>query len=534
VKQILKVGSGIPRYIVSVSLLSVFVGFANCQHQSESAVRPRRTASSAGENIRVKKGEDLQAAIEAAQSGQTLLLEAGAAYGPIVLPSKPPFDGAYITIQTEGFLSPVRDGERVSPSQASTMARILSTGGRPAVGTAPRAHHYRFVGIEFAPGADAPYVYNLIDLGGSDYGSLEQFPHHLTFDRCYVHSTGLNKARRGFALNSGETSIINSHVSGFAGESDETQAIAGWNGPGPFNIVNNFLEAGGEVILFGGSDPSITNLVPSDIKIQRNYLHRPPEWRGRALIKGTFELKNAKRVVIDGNVLESKIMTTAFVLTVRNQNGRAPWSTLEDVTVTNNVVRGATSGFNILGTDNEHSSQTAHGIRISNNLLLNVVPDEQKNIAYFLQINGGDLITIEHNTVQQSGNIVTSYGRPTTNFVFKDNIVQYGLYGLVCMGDGPPCKDGGPFCRCFPNAVIKGNVIADSQNALKSDASISSRYPPGNSFVESFDKISFVDSLRDNWQLATNSKFRGRSTDGADPGVNFSALIAAGAISANK
>jgi hypothetical protein len=323
-------------------------------------------------------------------------------------------------------------------------------------------------------------------------------------------------------------------VSGFAGESDETQAIAGWNGPGPFNIVNNFLEAGGEVILFGGSDPSITNLVPSDIKIQRNYLHRPPEWRGRALIKGTFELKNAKRVVIDGNVLESKIMTTAFVLTVRNQNGRAPWSKLEDVTVTNNVVRGATSGFNILGTDNEHSSQTAHGIRISNNLLLNVVPDEQKNIAYFLQINGGDLITIEHNTVQQSGNIVTSYGRPTTNFVFKDNIVQYGLYGLVCMGDGPPCKDGGPFCRCFPNAVIKGNVIADSQNALKSDASISSRYPPGNSFVESFDKISFVDSLRDNWQLATNSKFRGRSTDGADPGVNFSALIAAGAISANK
>ena len=44
----------------------------------------------------------------------------------------------------------------------------------------------------------------------------------------------------------------------------------GWNGPGPFLIENNYLEAAGENVMFGGSDPSIANLVPSNITIRRN------------------------------------------------------------------------------------------------------------------------------------------------------------------------------------------------------------------------------------------------------------------------
>jgi hypothetical protein len=64
----------------------------------------------------------------------------------------------------------------------------------------------------------------------------------------------MNRARRGFALNSAETSILNSHVSGFAGRrGDETQAVAGWNGSGPFHIVNNYLEGAGDVVLIAAA-----------------------------------------------------------------------------------------------------------------------------------------------------------------------------------------------------------------------------------------------------------------------------------------
>jgi hypothetical protein len=499
------------------------------------AQRPRR-ASGSPPTITVRAGENLQAAIDKARYGDTIVVEAGATFvGPLRLTDKGENSGNdadYITIRTSDLAGISPEGERVNPRQARSLPKIVSPNEQAAVNTAPRAHHYKFIGIEFAPAANAKYVYNLIDLGQGDYTSLSQFPHHLIFDRCYVHSTGLNRARRGFALNSAETSVLNSYVSGFAGAGDETQAIAGWNGPGPFHIVNNFLEAGAEVVLIGGADPSISGLVPADIEIRRNYLHRPAEWQGQALIKGTFELKNARRVVIDGNLLESEILTTAFVITVRNQGGRAPWSVIEDVTLTNNIVRHAATGINILGSDNEQKSQEARRIRIANNLLTDLTPDDPNNTAYFLQINGADSVLVEHNTVEHKGHMIKSYGAPSTDFIFRDNILQYNHYGIACLIDGSACHDN-LFCRCFPAGQIRGNVIADNEGAIDRDA-LKTKYPAGNLFTHSFDTVGFVASGRGNWRLAATSRYRGKATDGNDPGVNVDAVLAAGAEKAKS
>jgi hypothetical protein len=488
--------------------------------------------------ITLKAGDDLQAALRSASFGDTIVLPAGSTYiGPIVLPFKAGGSGTdadYITIRTSDLNGIAPEGERLKPTlHARAMARIVAPNEKAAVQTEPRAHHYKFVGVEFLPAAHAKYVYNVIDLGSSDYTSLAQFPNHLIFDRCYVHSPGLNRARRGFALNSAETSILNSHVSGFAGAGDETQAIAGWNGPGRFHIVNNYLEAAGEVVLIGGADPSVPNLVPSDIEFRRNYLRKPREWNGRALIKGTFELKNAKRVVIEGNLIESEILTTALVLTVRNQSGKAPWSTIEDVEIKNNIVRHASTGINILGNDNEHSSQEAKRIRIVNNLLVDIIADKPDNIPYFLQTNGGRQITVAHNTVQQAGNIITAYGTPTAGFIFRDNIVQFNRYGIVCLIPESDCRREDIFCGCFPGGLFKGNVIADNLGAAASDR-IEEKYPAGNYFVGSFQRIGFADFDHGNWQLDTNSRTRKRATDGRDPGVDLDALAGAGAMAARE
>lgn len=501
------------------------------------AQRPRQVEH-ASHIIRLKAGDDLQGALKSARFGDTIVLEAGATFtGPIILPFKGAGSGTdadYITIRTSDLDGIAADGERIKPAlHARAMPKIVAPKEKAAVGTEPRAHHYRFVGVEFLPASNASYVYNVIDLGGSDYTSLSQFPHHLIFDRCYVHSPGLNRARRGFALNSAETSIINSHVSGFAGAGDETQAVAGWNGPGPFHIVNNYLEAAGEVVLIGGADPSVTNLVPADIEFRRNYLRKLKEWAGRATVKGTFELKNARRVVVEGNLFESEILTTALVLTVRNQGGKAPWSTLEDVEIKNNIVRHASSGINILGSDNEHRSLEAKRIRIVNNLLVEIVADSADNIPYFLQTNGGQQITVAHNTVQQAGNIVTAYGAPLRDFVFRDNIVQFNRYGIVCLTDGGGCGQENIFCSCFPGGVFKGNVIADNLSVAISDH-IDEKYPAGNYFVGSYQRIGFTDFAHGDWRLGANSKTRRRASDGSDPGVDLNALVAAGAIAARE
>jgi len=521
------------RLVAFGAVLVASLAFVLGERSQSQATRPGRQRVTT-----LKAGDDLQAALVSARFGDTIILQAGTTFtGPIILPFKGGGSGTdadYITIRTSELSGIANDAERVKPAlHARAMPKITAPQEKAAVGTEPLAHHYKFVGVEFLPASNASYVYNVIDLGSSDYTSTLQFPHHLIFDRCYIHSPGLNRARRGFALNSAETSIVNSHVSGFAGAGDETQAIAGWNGPGPFHIVNNYLEGAGEVVLIGGADPAVPNLVPSDIEVRRNYLRKPREWSGRATIKGTFELKNARRVVIEGNLIESEILTTAIVLTVRNQGGKAPWSTIEDVEIKNNIVRHASTGINILGSDNEHRSQEAKRIRIVNNLLVEIVADRPDNIPYFLQTNGGRQITVAHNTVEQAGNIITAYGAPARDFIFRDNIVQFNRYGIVCLAEGSGCGRENIFCTCFPGGVFKGNVIADNLGAAASDH-VEEKYPAGNYFVSSFQRIGFADFAQGDWRLEATSRTRRRASDGSDPGVNFDALVAAGAIAARE
>jgi len=478
--------------------------------------RERRvaTASSTASSTVVKRGGNLQAAIDKARYGDVIVLEAGATYqGPIILPFKESEAATeeYITIVTSNLQGIPRDNERVDPQiHAAAMPKIVGAKQGVAIATAERAHHYKFVGIEFSPAQDSQYIYNLIDLGSSDYKSLSQFPHHLVFDRCFVHSTGLNKVRRGFGLNSGDTSILNSHISGFAGVEDETQAICGWNGPGPFHIINNYVEGGAQNLMFGGADPAVPNLVPANIEIRRNFFYKPLEWFGHATVKAVIELKNARNVVIDGNVLECAGLTGAFVLTVRNQSGTAPWSTLEDITVTNNIVRHSNTGFSILGKDSYQSSQQAKRIRIANNLLVDVVPDYS---AVFLAGCCGDTITVENNTVQQTGNIMTCYGPPSSNFVFRNNIVQFNSYGFYC-----PANAFGPESR--------GNIIADNSGAVSANG-YPKNIPNGNLIVSSFKEVGFVAYEKGDWRLSAQSKLKGRGTDKKNPGVDFDALSAA-------
>jgi len=515
-----------------VALAAVFIWVLALQ-RTQDASRPRR-ASGDSRQIVVAANGNLQQALSSAQFGDTIVLQAGATYsGTFVLPYKGDGTGSdkdYITIRTSDLSGIPGEGERVKPDlHAKSMPKIVSASSDPALRVEQRGHHYKFIGVEFAPAATTKYVYNLIDIGTYDYTSVSQVPHHIIFDRCYVHSTGLGRARRGFALNGGETSVINSHVSGFAGEGDETQAIAGWNGPGPMHIINNYLEGGAEVILIGGADPTIPDLVPSDIEIRRNYLYRPPEWAGKVSIKGSFELKNARRVIVDGNVVESTTpRMTAFVLTVRNQSGRAPWSTIQDVQITNNISRHASAGINLLGKDDQFPSVQAKNIKISNNLFLDV--ESPGESSYFLQMSGGDSIIVEHNTIQQIGNILSVYNFPVSNFVFRDNIIQYNLYGIVCYIQGSPCTDF-PYCRCFSHITLKGNIIADNANQAASNQ-IDKNFPAGNFIIPSFDNFGFVDYRSGNWKVAPASKFRGRASDGTDPGVDFAKFDSSGVNSA--
>ncbi|HEX3102014.1 MAG TPA: right-handed parallel beta-helix repeat-containing protein [Pyrinomonadaceae bacterium] len=446
--------------------------------------------------IKVPPGGNVQAALEQANSGDIVELQAGAVYfGEIKLPNKPLAD--FVTIQSSAAASLLPD-KRVGPNQASSMAKIESRGGgKPAVSAANGANHYRFVGIEFTAG-NAEYNYNLILFGNGEPEA--KLPHDLEIDRSYLHPFKTGVVRRGIALNSANTNVKNSYIEGFGYPSEEAQGIAGWTGTRNIKIINNYIEGGAENILFGGSDPTSADLIPSDIEIRGNHLRKPREWNGKAALKTLFELKNAKRVQFTGNYLEDNWAGPAFRITIRNQDGAAPFSTIEDVLISNNIINRAADGINILGKDDTHPSQTLKHLRIENNLFLGVNGGgEYDGSGYFFQIADGEDITIVNNTVFNNGNVAKFHDAPPRGLIVRDNLVGHGDYGIHGIDNR----------SADSRSIFQGNIFMNINRVPPSDYA----FPSGNSIVGGMNDIGFINVAGNDYRLSTGSKFKGKGCD---------------------
>jgi biofilm PGA synthesis N-glycosyltransferase PgaC len=437
-----------------------------------------------GRTIHVKAGDSLQAALDAAAPGDRITLEPRAIYtGPFRLPPKSGTGWIVIASAAESQLPP--RGRRVAPSHAAHMPRLVAASGNTVFTAMPGSHHYRFVGVEVSP-ADGVYLYSLIELGDREKSADAQ-PHHFVIERSYLHGDPKKGTRRGIALNSRHTAVVDSYFSDFKEVGADSQAIGGWNGAGPFRIENNYLEAAGENVMFGGADPALADLVPSDITVVRNHMAKPLRWKKddpqyegtEWAVKNLFELKNARRVLVEGNVLEYNWPHAqngfAILFTVRNQDGGAPWSVVEDVTFANNIVRHVAGGINVLGRDDIKSSQQTRRIAIRNNLFLDV-GGAWGSGRLFQLLDGTHSISIDHNTALQTGSILFGGDHaPHTAFVFQNNIAPHNEHGITGSGTESGTQT---LARYFPRAVVRGNVIIGGSQG---------RYPTGNAFADSAD-----------------------------------------------
>jgi hypothetical protein len=475
------------------------------------------------QELMLRAGVDLQDALDEARPGDVITLEAGAVFtGPFELPEKS--GEGWITIRSsqEARLPP--SGQRVSPLHSLLMPKLEAASGT-VIATEPGAHQYRFVGIEIRPARGA-FLFNLVTLG-SDEVSADLLPRNIVFERCYLHGDSERGTRRGIALNSRDSAVVDSYFADFKEVGADSQAIAGWNGPGPFRIENNYLEGAGENVMFGGADPSIENLVPSDIVIRGNHFKKPLTWRtgepgfeGRAwTVKNLFELKNARRVLVEGNLFENNWIDAqsgvAILFTVRNQDGNAPWSVVEDVTFARNVVRHAASGVSILGHDDIFPSRQTRRIIIRNNIFEDIGGPRWGGGGRLFQIfNATADVVIEHNTAFQTDNLISAEGPPHAGFVYRNNIAFHNAYGII----GTDLAPGLPTLEAlFPGAEVRRNVfIGGGQFPL----------PPENFFPGSIDEVGFQDHRSGNFRLRPESPYRGQASDGKDIGVDFAAFEA--------
>lgn len=229
----------------------------------------------------------LQPAINAAVPGDTILVRAGQTFtGHYTLRNKSTSSTSYITIKSDATSGLPGDGVRLVPganASLSSLPRLVGLGGAykntPIFRAEPGAHHYRLQLLNIDGAASLGYE-TLVEIGDDRTSSR---PHHIVLDRLYIHGHKYKGQKRGISLNGANVIVTNSYIADIKAVKADSQAIAGWNGPGPFAIVNNYIEGAAENIMFGGAGPTISNLVPSDIVIRANHIHKPTAWMNAIL-----------------------------------------------------------------------------------------------------------------------------------------------------------------------------------------------------------------------------------------------------------
>ena len=472
-----------------------------------------------GAILEVAAGGNLQAALDKAQLGDTIVLQAGATFrGPFKLPNKTAGSGwIYVVSSHLSYLPP--PGTRVDPANATNMPKVLARNFMNALSTVANSHHFRFVGIEFAPEPGTTETYVLVRIGNSDT-SPTTLAHHIVFDRCYVHGIPNTNDQRGIEMDGAYVAVVDSYISSFQEINADTQGLLAFNTTGPLQIRNNYIEAAGENVMFGGADSRAATLVPTSIEIRGNHFYKP-----LSLIPTTYTMKNllefkaARRVIVTGNTFENNPAKGqngfAVLITPRNQNGTAPWTVTSDIAIVDNRLINVGSGFNILGRDNLQPSLLTERILIRDNIV-GVTGLGGADGRAFQFINGGSDYTVTHNTIINtalppavlvSDVAMAQSAVKVNNFVFTNNLstlTSYGFFGSA-VGEGTRALN-----TYFSNWTFSRNVLVGRPGGS---------YPAGNFFPANVAAVDFVNYAGGNYALAANSPYNNAGTDGTDIGA---------------
>jgi hypothetical protein len=423
---------------------------------------------------------------------------------------------------------------RVDPRNQGAMPRLRATSNVPVIRTEDRASGYRLIGLDIGVDARISQFTTLVDLG-SESRIDDTKPADIVVDRCYLHGNDAGNFRRGVALNGSRMSVIDSYFENFHDANSDSQAIAGWSGRGPFKIVNNFLEAASENIMFGGADPSISGLVPTDIEIRGNLSTKRLSWRAAGVaVKNAFELKSARRVLIEGNIFENVWSGgqdgTAIVLKSANQDGACTWCVTEYVTFRHNIVRSASNGLLInaaeAGARGLPLPVPANHVRIRNVLFTDIGGPTWGGGKLFRVMGGVSHVEITHVTSTSNPNGILDPRSPSDlnpNLVFKFNIVERQYYGIGAGGD----EGITTVTRNFSPYVYNQNVLVNTSRSTDqaiTDAALKSRYPPVTTIASDWRSVGFVS---DSQRLSTTSSYYRAGEDGKDLGVDVDDLTAA-------
>ncbi len=529
-----------------------------------------------GPTVQVPAGGDFQTALNSAQCGETIALQSGAVFsGNFVVPAKNCDAAHWIIVRTnapDSALPP--EGTRITPcfagvaslpgrpsfgcsSTNNVMAKIVFEGvGSEPLELAPGVNHMRFLGLEITRTSPGNVIYDLVVLQNG--GPVN----NLVFDRDWIHGTAQDETTRGIALGgSTYVAVVDSfftdfHCIAISGACGDAQAINGGLGDlpmGPYKIVNNFLEASGESLLFGGGEAT---QIPQDMEIRGNHLFKPLIWlKGQPgfvggangnpfIVKNHLELKNGVRVLFEGNVLENNwggFTQTGFsiVLTPKNQDGTCPLCVVHDITIRYGTISNVGNGL-VLGNGASDSGAVSQGEwneSIHDILIQNVSASAYDGAGFLLQEANGSPSSSIHDIVI---NHITALGTDATapmlvvgNDLTYPAMSNFSWTNSIFTADGGVISTGGGSVNCAyqgaPATIIQNcfSPYMFNHNALIGAAKT---WPAGNFAPPSANDVQFAGANAPSgiaYQLLPTSPFAKAGSDGKDLGADMNAIAQA-------
>lgn len=493
----------------------------------------RSSTPSLGATILVNDGDDLQAKYDAASAGDILELASGFIFpSNFVLNVKSGADlGHWITIRKSGTLPPegttVRAPVGFPTIRSLNVSNTLSTNGAAAF--------VRFIGIKFDIDPSVTVSNGCVKLGdgSSAQTDLSQQAHHIILDGCYLTCDDNTDCRKGLNFDGAYLAAVDCDISNFKSLFD-AQAITGTNGAGPFKIYHNYLESSGENIAWGGADPHIPNLVPSDIDVRYNLMTKRLSWLGSKWnVKNHYESKNSQYSWLRGNIFENSWVSGQNGLSLSfwsvNQDGSAPWSITAHQRIEYNLIRNVV--YPIAVGSNPPASyqigQPPHHYTFKHNLCLNVNNSPfNSGVARGITIGKVAQLVYRHNTlIHNDTTIDVGVQEQFTDLIFENNIFS-GFYQL--------------FSGFGQNSVL-WNIIAGPGSKFVSNvfANMLFNQITGNMYPLDVNAIGFVGGASAPYgtsisamKLASDSPYKNQANDGTDPGVDIDTLNAELALTA--
>ena len=483
----------------------------------------------------------VQAALNGAANGDTILVRAGQTFTEsVVVPAKTCGSGqTYVTVRSDAADTNLPGPDRrFDPALHGSFVPIIQSGQTniPALSFAANADCYRFMFLKFQQGPIPPY--HIVQVGSPAETIGANQPDRIEFDRIWVSGDPQNGAWNGIVLHGQQVAILNSYIEEIKMVGVETHGIGGYNGPGPFTVTNNYIEAASINFMLGGADPAVTNplnMTPVLARFDKNFVTKNLAWRNETWnVKNLFELKHAQGpagadAVIEGNIFENNWNSgqTGYPVVFKsvNQDGNCGWCVVQRIDFRYNIIRSAPGAFLLNGQEGPQPATILNNLKIRHNLTYDISTAYGAGLYWAQLSNGSTNVTIDHNTtdhVMGNGTLILGGTPDATGLVVTNNLFRRLTYGVKGdnTGEGTSALD-----TYAPGWVVRRNTVSGASP---------SGYPADNFFPNETDfQNAFTNYAGRDYRLAPGHTYWDDATDGTFLGADITRINELTAIAAS-